>query len=90
MADVASHHYWFLPVRRLLWDRVRLARLPPPRALPAAGHRRDGRPRDPVRAEPAALRCGEWAEIVSQVPGADHNDADLASGSTVIAMPPRN
>lgn len=80
IADVAAHHYWFLPVRRLLWDRFdSLARISRVRApiLIVAG--------DCDRVVPFSLSrqlfdAAPEPKAFVAVPGADHNDADLAAG----------
>jgi hypothetical protein len=84
IADVAAHHYWFLPVRRLLWDRfdsrARIGLLRCPIAIVAA--ERD-------RVVPIALSRGLF-EAASEpktfvtVPRADHNDAVLAAGPAIV------
>jgi hypothetical protein len=84
IADVAAHHYWFLPVRRLLWDRfdsrARIGYVRCPIAIVAG---------EQDRVVPIALswRLFEAApepKTFVTVPGADHNDAVLAAGSAIL------
>jgi uncharacterized protein len=84
IADVAAHHYWFLPVRRLLWDRfdsfARIGGLRCP-LLVVAGDR------DSV--VPFALSERVFAAATApkrfvRVPGADHNDYDLVAGDSLM------
>jgi hypothetical protein len=84
MADVAAHHYWFLPVRRLLWDRFdslsRIRALTCPIAVIAG---------DRDRVVPIALSRRLFDAIpgpktLVTVNGADHNDAELAIGDDVV------
>lgn len=80
IADVAAHHYFFLPVRRLLWDRFDV--------LPQIGH--VGAPilivageRDrvvPFSLSRQLFDAAPEPKAFVAVPGADHNDADLATG----------
>ena len=84
VTDVAAHHYWFLPVWRLVWDRFdslsRIGRVRCP-LLVVAGDR--------DRVVPFALsqRLFEAAREPKRfvrVPGADHNDAELAAGAPLM------
>jgi hypothetical protein len=84
MADVAAHHYWFLPVRRLLWDRYdslsRVGALACPVAVVAG---------DRDRVVPFALSRRLFDAIRGPktfvtVPGADHNDFELNAGRPVV------
>ncbi len=85
IADVAAHHYWFLPARRLVWDRF-------------DSYARRGEVRTPTlfvagdrdRVVPYALtrRLFEaWPDpkLLVTLRGADHNDFDLVAGPEVIA-----
>jgi hypothetical protein len=81
ITDVAAHHYWFLPVRRLLWDRFdslsRIAHVGCP-LLVVAGDR--------DRVVPFALsqrlfEAARQPKRFVRVPGADHNDAELTAGA---------
>ena len=84
MADVAAHHYWFLPVRRLLWDRYdslsRLGALRCPVAVVAG---------DRDRVVPYAMSrrlfdaVGGPKTFVT-VSGADHNDFELNAGPQIV------
>jgi fermentation-respiration switch protein FrsA (DUF1100 family) len=84
MTDVASHHYWFLPVRRLLWDRydslacLRRVRCP---LLVIAG---TGDRVIPFGLSRRLYDAASGPKSFLAVPGADHNNADLVSGSTVV------
>lgn len=84
ITDVAAHHYWFLPVRRLLWDRFdSLARIGDVRAplLVVAGDR------DSVVPYALSARLYEAAREPKRfvtVPGADHNDAALAADAPML------
>ena len=84
MADVAAHHYWFLPVRRLLWDRYdslsRIGALTCPVAVVAG---------DRDRVVPFALSQRLFEAIRAPktfitVRGADHNDFELNAGPQVV------
>jgi hypothetical protein len=84
MADVAAHHYWFLPVRRLLWDRYdsmsRVGALTCPVAVVAG---------DRDRVVPFALSRRLFDAIPGPktfvtVAGTDHNDLELNAGQPVI------
>jgi len=84
VADVAAHHYWFLPVRRLLWDRYdsmsRVGALTCPVAVVAG---------DRDRVVPFALSRRLFDAIPGPktfvtVPGADHNDFVLNAGRPVV------
>jgi len=84
ITDVAAHHYWFLPVRRLLWDRFdslsRIAQVRCP-LLVIAGDR------DRVVPFVFSQRLFEAAREPKRfvrVPGADHNDAELAAGAPLM------
>lgn len=85
IADVAAHHYWFLPARRLVWDRFDsyacrgAVRAP---TLFVAGDN------DGVVPYAQTRRLFEaWPEPKSLVtlPGADHNDFELVAGPEVVA-----
>ncbi len=84
MADVGAHHYWYLPVRRLLWDRYdslsRIGTLTCPMAIVAG---------DRDRVVPFALsqRLFDAARARKRfitVRGADHNDFELNAGDQVV------
>jgi hypothetical protein len=84
MADVAAHHYWFLPVRRLLWDRYdslsRVGALTCPVAVVAGDRDRvvpfalSRRLFDAIRAPKTFITVG----------GTDHNDFELNAGAQVV------
>ena len=85
MAEVAAHHYWFLPVRRLLWDRYdslgRLGALQCPVAVVAG---------DRDRVVPYAMSRRLYDAVSGPktfvtVPGADHNDFELNAGPLVVS-----
>ncbi|MCX6552988.1 MAG: alpha/beta hydrolase [Acidobacteria bacterium] len=84
ITDVAAHHYFFLPVRRLLWDRFdALSRISQVRCpvLVVAGDR--------DRVVPFALSQRLFAAAPAPkhfvtVSGADHNDADLVGGPPLM------
>jgi hypothetical protein len=84
MADVAAHHYWFLPVRRLLWDRYdslsRIGALTCPVAV-VAGDRDSVVPIALSRRLHAAIHA---PTTFVTVPGADHNDLELCAGSRIV------
>jgi hypothetical protein len=84
MTDVAAHHYWFLPVRRLLWDRFeslpRIGALTCPVAV-VAGDRDSVVPVALSRRLYSAIRA---PRTFVTVPGADHNDLELCAGSQVV------
>jgi hypothetical protein len=84
IADVGAHHYWYLPVRRLLWDRFdslsRAAAVRVP-TLFIAGTR--------DRVVPTVLTrrlFDAWTgpKQLVLVQGADHNDEALVHGPQVI------
>ena len=81
MADVAAHHYWFLPVRQLLWDRYdslsRASALTSPVAI-VAGDRDRVVPIELSRRLYDAIRAPKTFVTVS---GADHNDFELNAGA---------
>jgi fermentation-respiration switch protein FrsA (DUF1100 family) len=84
MADVGAHHYWYLPVRRLLWDRFdslsRIGGLTCPIAV-AAGDR------DRVVPLELSQRLFDAARAPKRfitVRGADHNDFELNAGEQVV------
>jgi hypothetical protein len=84
MADVAAHHYWFLPVRRLLWDRYdslsRVGALTCPVAV-VAGDRDRVVPFALSRRLFDAIRAPKTFITVS---GSDHNDLGLNAGPQVV------
>ena len=84
MADVGAHHYWYLPVRRLLWDRYdslsRIGTLTCPIAVVAG---------DRDRVVPFALSRRLFDAVRTPktfitVEGADHNDFALNAGERVV------
>jgi fermentation-respiration switch protein FrsA (DUF1100 family) len=85
MADVAAHHYWFLPVRSLLWDRYdslsRIGTLSCPVAV-IAGDRDSVVPIALSRRLFDAIRA---PKTFITVRGADHNDWALAAGDDIVA-----
>jgi len=85
MADVAAHHYWFLPVRLLLWDRFdslsRVGALSCPVAV-IAGDRDSVVPIALSRRLFDAIRA---PKTFITVRGADHNDWALAAGDDIAA-----
>jgi hypothetical protein len=85
MADVAAHHYWFLPVRLLLWDRFdslsRAGALSCPVAV-IAGDRDRVVPIALSRRLCDAIRA---PKTFITVRGADHNDWALAAGDEIAA-----
>jgi len=84
MADVAAHHYRFLPVRRLLWDRYdslsRIGALTCPVAV-VAGDRDRVVPMASSRRLFDAIGAPKTFVTVS---GTDHNDVELNAGPQVI------
>jgi len=85
MADVGQHHYWWLPVRRLIRDRYdSLALIPRLRTplLVIAGER------DRVVPAEFSRRLYDAApqpKVYVSMPGADHNDYELLAGDTMIS-----
>jgi uncharacterized protein len=85
MADVGQHHYPFLPVRLLLRDRyasidrIRQVRCP---VLVIAGAQDRIVPLEHSR---QLYEAASSAKKLVILPGADHNDAALASGREMIA-----
>ena len=84
MADVGAHHYWFLPVRRLIWDRFdslsRIGAVRCPTAV-VAGDRDRVVPIDLSRRLFDAIQAPKTFVTVS---GADHNDVELNAGPQVV------
>jgi len=84
IADVAAHHYWFLPVRRLLWDRydsrARIGRVRCPIAIVAGDRDRVV----PIAFSRRLFEAAPEPRTFVTVPGADHNDAVLAAGPAII------
>lgn len=83
IGDVAAHHYGFIPVRRLLWDRfdsaARMHAVSCPVAVVAG---------DRDRVVPIALSRRLFDAITAPktfitVRGADHNDPELAFGPAI-------
>lgn len=89
LADVAADHYWFLPVRTLLWDeypsidRIREVATP---TLVIAGSADEIVTLDQSRAIYAA--APEPKELLV-IDGAGHNDAALVAGSAVVDVTTR-
>lgn len=84
IADVAAHHYWFLPVRQLLWDRYdSLSRIGQVRCplLVVAGDR-DGVV--PFALSERLFAAANEPKQFVRVPGADHNDVDLVAGASLM------
>ncbi|WP_232832011.1 alpha/beta hydrolase [Nocardiopsis sp. FIRDI 009] len=85
LADVAAHHYPFLPVRALLRDRypvrATVARIDRPTTVVLGGQDRIVPPEQSRAVAAASPRLVE--EVV--VAGADHNDAALVHGPELVA-----
>ena len=84
IADVAAHHYWFLPVRQLLWDRYdSLSRIGQVRCplLVVAGDRDSV---VPFALSEALFAAAHEPKLFVRVPGADHNDVDLVAGDSLM------
>jgi hypothetical protein len=84
MADVAAHHYRFLPVRRLLWDRYDSLSRVGALACPIAVVAGDG---DRVVPFALSLRLSDailGPKTFITVAGADHNDFELNAGPRVV------
>jgi fermentation-respiration switch protein FrsA (DUF1100 family) len=84
IADVAARHYWFLPVRQLLWDRYdslsRIGALTCPVAIVAGD--RDGVV--PFGSSQQLHDAVHSRKIFLTVHGADHNDFELCAGGRVV------
>jgi len=84
IADVGARHFWFLPVRRLLWDRFdslsRVGRLKCP-LLVVAGDRDTVVPFDLSR---RLFDAAPEPKVFVTVPSADHNDFELAAGAPLM------
>ena len=84
IADVAAHHYWFLPVRALLRDRfdsgARIGSVRCPVAIVAGDRDRVV----PIGFSRRLFDAAPQPKTFVTVPGADHNDADLAAGSAIV------
>ena len=84
LADVAAEHYWFLPVRALLWDEYpsieRINEVATP-TLVIAGSADSIVPLDQSRAIYDAAADPKELLVID---GADHNDPSLVAGSAVI------
>ncbi len=84
LADIAADHYWFLPVRALLWDEYpsidRIGEVATP-TLVIAGSADSIVPFAQSRAIYDAAPAPKELLVID---GADHNDPALFSGSAVI------
>ncbi len=84
LADVAADHYWFLPVRALLWDEYpsieRIAEVDSSTLVIAGSADSIVAPHQSRAIYEAAPRPKELLVIE----GADHNDPDLVAGPVVI------
>jgi hypothetical protein len=85
LAAAGQHHYPFLPVRLLLWDRFPVADLVDRVRVPTLviyGEADTVIP--PEQSLEVARRAGGPAQVVG-IAGADHNDAALFEGNELIA-----
>ena len=84
ITDVAAHHYWFLPVRLLLWDRfdsrARIASVRCPVAIVAGDRDRVV----PISFSRRLFDAAPQPKTFLRVPGRDHNDPDLAAGPAIV------
>ncbi|WP_304451619.1 alpha/beta hydrolase [Nocardiopsis sp. YSL2] len=85
LADVGAHHYPFLPVRALLWDRYpvldTIGRIGRPVSVVLGEDDDIVPPRQSLAVAAAAPRLVERVEVA----GAGHNDAALTHGPEVVA-----
>jgi len=84
MADVAAHHYWFLPVRQLLRDRFdSLSRIHGVRCpvLVLAGEKDTVVPLDLSR---RLFEAAPGPKRLVTLAGVDHNDPELLEGDALI------
>lgn len=85
LADVGAHHYPFLPVRALLWDRYpvldTIGRIERPTTVVLGDQDDIVPPRQSLTVASAAPRLFERVVVA----GAGHNDAALAHGPEVVA-----
>jgi uncharacterized protein len=85
LAEVGARHYPFLPVRTLLWDRYptveRIAGIDVPTTVIYGGSD------SIIPPELSRSVAGNAAELYEEVeiPGADHNDAALFTGTELLA-----
>lgn len=84
LADVGARHYWFLPVRRLLWDRYdslsRIATLTCPLVVVAGDQDRIV----PIELSRRLYNAAPEPKRLVTIAGADHNDAALVHGAEVV------
>ena len=84
MADVGAHHYWYLPVRRLIWDRFdslsRIGTLTCPIAVVAG----DGDRVVPFALSQRLFDAARAPKRFVTVRGANHNDFELNAGGQVV------
>ena len=85
LADLGAHHYPFLPVRALLWDRYpvldTIGRVDRPTTVVLGDQDDIVPPRQSLAVAEAAPRLVERVEVT----GAGHNDAALTHGPEVVA-----
>jgi uncharacterized protein len=84
LVDVARHHYPFLPVRWLLWDRYpseeRIGALEVPLVVVAG----DADAIVPVEQSERLHELASEPKWLVTVPGADHNDPELGHGDELV------
>ena len=89
LADVAADHYWFLPVRALLWDEYpsidRIGEVAAP-TLVIAGSADSIVPLDQSR---AIYDAAPEPKDLLVINGADHNDPALVAGLAVLDLTAR-
>jgi len=84
LVDVAAHHYWFLPVRWLVWDRFDSFSRRASVACPTTFIAGDRDSVVPLRLTRRLFDAWPGPKRLIVVAGADHNDAELVAGKAIM------